>query len=643
MFLSIIKLFKVEFFSRLVFKLITILINLKLLLLVFINHKKYNNFMINQESNYEIYSKNPLIGQKDYYSNLPELSGLYQPIGQWTGCLILPSEEQRQPGDAVLIEVHNAPQDHQDLVGKIVNLQWSSDPQVQAFVKAAARDVIFTEETKNSQKQGRIHPQRLNKLKSVGPLESLAGARPENDVIVMLQNPVVSTVRQGNRPSLIIDKQPVQITGSIYALVTIIKREASSDRFLVRHFNKTSKQFGDGTEEIIRIPQVSADRRGVPRSTNQGIEKSPVNQSGWYIYGAKGADGVFVTQAIAPRALLQLQPDEVRLGLKSAIDYINRDHWQDTESQKGTAKTVLLDPNAKRINNAVSSWQEGDTAILMHIYGGIGGRKAEASYLGVVTGHFAYGVARVVRDPLLDELRFDIEYRQVYAHNSDGIVSGAIQWPNYMGDLQRGWLGNRPVSDVIIKFDAVTQDYNFDGIKLSPIAELTRQLDMMTARYRIGDGTGAAVVSPAASCVQDSNQALYVTIQRIEEQVKSNPRIQDWLRRNPYDLQTRRFQQLVKLGRSLEKNLVPLGIVRSDWRNYGERLSGTAGANLISNLFRGITSWRTMLPRRAHDEIATILLKNGATEWVIRTNQVGGFDPNIQPSAPTALLGHRTQ
>lgn len=598
-------------------------------------------FSKKKKSKYEVYSKEQLNQLRNYYSNSIDLSGLYQPIEKWTGRLILPSEEQRQAGDSVLFEVHNATQDYQNLIEKVVNLKWSSASTVQAFVQAMTRDVNFTEATKNSQKEGRIHPERLNKLKSVGPLESLAGARPQNDLIVMLQNPVVSTVRGENRPSLIIDKQPVQITGSIYALVSIINREGSSDRFLVRHFNKTSKQF-DGPSEIIRIPQVSADRRGVPRSTNRDIEKSPVNPSGWYVYGTKGADGVFVTQAITPRAVMQLQPAEVRLGLKSAIAYINWENWKDTESQKGTAKTVLLDPNAKQVNDAVSSWQEGDTAIVMHTYGGIGG--AEPSYLGVVTGHFAYGVARVVRDPLTDELRFDIEYRQVYAHNHDGIVSGAIQWSSYMGDLQRGWLGNRPVSDVIVKFDAVTQDYNFDGIKLSPIAELTWQLDATTARYRTGDGTGGAVVSPAASCVQDSNQALYVTIKRIEQQVESNPRIQDWLRRHPHDPQTRRFQQLVDLGRSLEQNLVPLGIVRSDWRNNAERLSGTGAANnLIRTLFKGVSTWRTMLPRRAHDEIATILLKNGASLWVIRTNQVGGFDPEIKPSAPTALLGHRTK
>jgi predicted Abi (CAAX) family protease len=44
-----------------------------------------------------------------------------------------------------------------------------------------------------------------------------------------------------------------------------------------------------------------------------------------------------------------------------------------------------------------------------------------------------------------------------------------------------------------------------------------------------------------------------------------------------------------------------------------------------------------MLPRRTQDEIAKILLKQGEFLWIIRTNQVGGFDPDIEPIAPTGL------
>ena len=620
-----------------------ILFSLSLLLVTcgFFYYQLQKNSAVSQPSNYEIYIKNPL-NQPSYYPVNQSISpGIYQPTGLWTGRLILAAKEQNQISKSVLFEVYNADPAYQDLVGKIVNLQWSNDPQVQAYIKAVTQDVKFTQAAEDSKKRGNLHPDRLNNLKNVDPLQSLAGLRPEDDVIVSLNNPVIVSRSESDRPTLIISQEPVQITGRAYTLVKIIQPEnQGSDRFLVRHYNQTSQQF-DGIAETIRIPQVPADRNGVRRSTNRGIENSPLNNFGWYIYGAKDQDEIFVAQAIEPRAIMRLQPDDVRLGRKAGLDYINQQLWKNTPSQKGTAKTVLLDPNSNQNYDAISKWREGDRAILIHTYGGIGGTKPEGTQFGLVTGHFAYGIASVLRDRFTNELRFDIEYQQVYAHNPDGIVAGKIKWSSYMGDLQRGWLGNRPVSDVIVKLDAVSQDYDFDGIKLSPIGEFTRQLEIMMARYRIGDGTGAAVVTPATSCVQDANQVLYVTIKRIAAEIQSNQQIQDWLRRHPQHPQTLRFQKLVELGRSLENQLAPLGIVRSDWQKNAGQLAGTRSAEgIISTLGKSLTSWRTILPRRAHDEISSIFLKNGASLWIIRTNQVGGFNPDIAPLAPTALLGN---
>ena len=593
------------------------------------------------KTNYEIYAQAPF-NQPSYYPlNQSASASLYQPIATWMGRLILPSQTQREAVEGVLFEVHHADKKHQNLVGKIVNLRWDNDPEIQAYIQTVSKDLSFTEQTKTSEKQGNLHPQRLNNWQKVDPLESLAGARPDNNVMVMLNEPIV-VEKANSRPTLLIKKEPTQITGRYYGLVSIIEPQTKgSDRFLVRHFNPVSKVV-DGQSEVIRIPQVSADRNIIFRSKNQGLEKSPLNSTGWYIYGAKDAEGIFVVQAIAPRALFQLQPNQVVLGEKTAINYINKKYWQNTKAQKGKAKTILFNPTATQNNQAISNWKEGDRAIVLHTFGGIGGKKAEPAPLGVVTGHFVYGLARVVREPLTQELRFEIKYRQVYAHNPDGIVAGTIAWAAYMGDLQRGWLGNRPVSDLLVKFEAVTEDYDFDGVKVSPLKEFTRQMEIMMARYRIGDGTGAAVVKPSTSCVQDSNQALYVTIKRIEAVIKSNPQIQNWLKRYPDHPQTRRFGQLVELGRSLEHQLVPLGIVRSDWRKNAQTLAGTSlEAGSFRNFMAALTTWRTVLPRRAHDEIATIFLKNQASIWAIRTNQVGGYDPDIEPLAPTALLSHR--
>ena len=78
------------------------------------------------------------------------------------------------------------------------------------------------------------------------------------------------------------------------------------------------------------------------------------------------------------------------------------------------------------------------------------------------------------------------------------------------------------ISDVLIKLDAITQDYDFDGVKFSPLAEFMTQLKIMMARYRIGDGTEAVIVTPG-------------------------------LQNHPNHQQTLWFQQLIKLGQSLEQ------------------------------------------------------------------------------------------
>ncbi|MEP6521131.1 abortive infection protein [Microcoleus vaginatus DQ-U2] len=568
---------------------------------------------------------------------------LYKPIALWHGRLILPSKEDRQPYGSVYFEVINAPKKYQYFIGKTAFLKWSTNRQVQFFVHAVTQDLNFTKQAKNSKKSGNIHPDRLNGWRNVGPLETLAGSRLEDSVTVMLRRPVIAiNYSSSDRQELTIDREPVQIIGRFCALVSILQRkEADSDKFIVRHFNKTSQQF-DGAAEIIRIPQVPPDKNGVARSTNHLIEQSPLNPDGWYIYGERDEDSIFVVQAIEPRKIAQLTPDETHFGLKKSLAYLNYKNWENTPAQKGQAKRVLLTPNEATENDSISPWQEGDIGIVIHSFGGIGGKKGERPALGIVTGHFALGVAKVVRDRFTSELRFDIEYKQVYAHNPDGIVAGSSKWQSYMGDLQRGWLGDRPVCDIICKLDCVCCDYDFDGITLSPLTELNQQLDIMMARYRSGDGTGASLVTPATSCVQDSSQAIYATIKKITSEIESNPQIQDWLKTHPTDAQTQRFHQLVALGESLEKVLMPLGIVRPDWRKNA-RLAGI-DAELkktffvgIVNLIKAAISYRTMLPRRTQDEIAKIFLKQGAFLWIIRTNQVGGFDPNIEPIAPTGL------
>ena len=98
----------------------------------------------------------------------------------------------------------------------------------------------------------------------------------------------------------------------------------------------------------------------------------------------------------------------------------------------------------------------------------MGNKQDEKQLLGVVTGHFSYGVGIVIRDPLTQALRFEVDYHQIYAHNNGGIISGRLKRCCYVGDLQRGWLNLRPISDIVIKLDCITQDYHFGAMTFSP-------------------------------------------------------------------------------------------------------------------------------------------------------------------------------
>jgi predicted Abi (CAAX) family protease len=581
-----------------------------------------------QLSNYDRYRQAAFNQPQFYPIDRSVSSEHYQPIAQWMGRLILPPKDQRHQG--VLFEVHHAPVDSQNLVGQIVSLQFSDDPRVQAYIQAVTRDVHFSPLAEQSIEQGRVHPTRLNHWKQVNPLESIAGAHPVDDVIVMLQDPVM--VNQSTSV-LTIAHDPVQITGRYYGLVKFVQ-PIQGDLFRVIHFDRTSRQF-TGAEETVYLPQVIANQYDTCSSTTQNIEQSPLNDAGWYIYGAPDESGRFVVQSLAPRKLLQVEPDRQIIGASSVKHYLKKEAWNNLAAQKGQISKNLLSYN-KIVENAIA-WYEGKRALLVHVYGGIGGKKTEpAAKSPLYFGHFAYGVATVVRDPLADELRFEIVYHQIYTHNHDGLIAGSLHWSRYMGDRQFGWLGLRPASDTILELDAFTGDYETDeGWKRSPLDQFIYQLQIMAARYRIGDGTGGTFVGPAYNCTQDSNQALYTAMRQIVRSLRDNPNIEQWKQEHPDQLH--RLEQLEQFSKDLKQLLLPWGTARADWKNQAEVLGSTLEDRPLSKIRRSLLSWRTILPRLTSDDVTQTILKQGGSAWVLRTNQVGGNDPDIEPIAPMTL------
>jgi predicted Abi (CAAX) family protease len=608
-------------------------------------------------SNYEL-AQAQLFNQVAYYPVQPlPSSPNYRPNGQWIGRLMLPSEQEyaADPGDWAWFEVWHGAADAPDLLGKTVKLTWHPSLDSDTYLQTVTRDITFNQQAENFWENGNIVPVRLNGRKQVGPLQSLAGARPQDDVTVRLVE--TELVTEAGQPVLQTRLEPIQMTGREYGLVKILEPDMTVDAplpkacpggspcpteyFRVQHFDAAAKDF-TGPTETIRIPQQPLLNGERFFSNLRDIENSPAGRAGWYIYGTRDLAGVFTVQSLKPRSLFQLKPDQVVIGESDGLRYIDKLNWRNTPQRKGTLQSVLASPNGSSPEGAIAQWEEGDYALVIHLFGGIGGENKEFTPAGTVTGHFAYGLARVVKEPLAQELQFDIHYQQIYAHNTGGIVSGTHDWSSYTGDMQRGWLGIRPVSDVVVKLDSFIEPFKFGDHSISLFRQLLIQTQVLAARYRTGDGTGVAGISPATSCVQDSNQALFIAMEQVKREFQENPQIIEWVRQNPDHPEVERFERFVALGTALANMLTPYGVVRSDWKNNAESLAGiTPRGAFISNqgLFSGALSWQTMMPRWGHDQVSRIFLLNDAQLWFLRPNMVGGDDPRVEPIPPTTLFG----
>ncbi len=542
---------------------------------------------------------------------------LYRPSAAWIGRLILPTlQEAAAPGapreDWVWITIEQAPASQEALIGQRLRLRWAERPELRRLVGTVTTTIRLGEEARQAAAQGNVVPTRLDGRR-VGPLQSLAGARPHDDLTVLLEG--VTPEAGGLR----IASPPVQITGRWQGLVTVLGPASGADLWRVRHFERDRGGF-TGAEETIRIPALPPDRYGRRLIDPAGLADSPWNARGWLIQGAPAADGVFTVQALLPYALLQPTPERVVKGTDPALDHVRHRTWSPPQLRRGRLTSTALIPDGK----SPPPWDVGERALLMHLFGGIGGEDGEPVSAWTVTGHFAFGEAEVVRDAFSGTPRLALRYHQIYANNPNGIVAGSQDWSAYSGSLQRGWIGLRPFADVLVPIGGAV----LDAIDL--------QAELVAARYRSGDGGGVALVTPSTSCVQDSAQALWIAIRQLRLAGDRVPM-------SAFDR-----ERLRHLGLAFDRLLEPFGRVRGDWyRNAASALAaGTGGAAKGSDPFvasqslrDALLSWRSLLPRSAHDLFAAEFLRVGLPLLELRTNQIPGADPRLLPVAPTALFG----
>lgn len=557
-------------------------------------------------SNYDRYVKTtgPLWLQLASPQSDPSVSDdRYVPAAAWIGRLLLPARSERFGG--ALIALSNVPPEHAHLVGSVVRLRWSDDANVRERVRACLRDVNFSAEAASAGAYGGlVMPNRLNRWRLVSPLESLAGAHPYDDVVVKLAGHV-RVQASGETTTLFLEREPIQITGRFRTLIQFLGPVApGADEYRVLHFDRERGAF-TGAPDVVSLPPVAADLDGHLNSVAGGVERSPLNGEGWYASGAF-AGGRFVVQSLAPRALLRADAQRPPLeNARAAERFARRGAWRAIVADRGAIVTAQT-----------HRWNVGDVALVVHTYGGIGDRNREKAASGpIYFGHFAYGMAEVVADELSGEPRFDITYHQVYTQNGDGLIAGALDWSRYMGDRQYGWAGIRPTCDALLRLDAFTAAAPTQCA--SALESLMAQLAVMTARYRIGDGTGGTFVGAANNCSQDSNRALFAALRT---------------------LQSNATPALAALKRDLRRKLQLFGAPRRDWSQNAYNLGTTIEDAPLQNLVTALGSWRCILPRVAFNAMVGTFVRHGAALTILGTSQIGGERADVAAVAPTALF-----
>lgn len=545
----------------------------------------------------------------------------YQPIGAWTGQLLPPSPDRRDPSGGVPFRVENSPMP--ELIGKIIWLRWNMAMPWDQWFQTLKFDVaIDPARLKKAREAGLNPPDSINGWKAVSPLESLACARP-GEMTVLLKNPEF----QGD--VLLINEEPVQICGEEMGLVRFIV-PGDGDTYAAVHFDQGTGDF-TGPTETVWMPRTHFSRSNTPiaRSSTVEIEKSSLNRDGWYIYGRR-EQGVFKVEALEPRAMMRLTADRTVNGREPVKEYISHEHFADLAY--GMTRVTELVPDRDH------DWREGDKGLLIHLFGWRShpDEKPGAGIPGVITGHFAFGIAEVSRCPLSGEPRWDLEYRQAYAHNREGIVAGSMKWHCYSGSLNRGWMYTIPISDTIVHIPEL-EPYDFNGWEVQPWKGLNRQLEKMQAVYRTGAGSGISSVKPDLSCVQDSHCALYSALRTFEETIAKTGKVKEWLTAmGPESDEAKRYLRLLLLVRKVKHLITAFGIAQGNWREFFRNPLGTRDPNAVESLVNALLSKNSVFPRKGNDNLLHIAAEMGYPCWSILTSQIGGVIPNLTPQAPTS-------
>lgn len=552
----------------------------------------------------------------------------YHSVSNWCGRLILPSKNKRRHDGGVYFEVLQTPPSYSYLKGKKVWLTRDGQTVTYYWFDIARSVVEFDDDTRESIARNNVHPERLNGLRGISSLESLAGSRPKDDVIVELSK--VRVVKDAECPkALLISREPVQISGTEYALVQFIKPiNKKGDKYLVKHFNKKKSDFSGIEEKVkIKIPDIipNLDR---PLTSMKNIENNEFNNSGWYIYCTVDKKGNRTVQAIEPRDLLKV-PTADTIIKKTKINYILKKKLFSNFKKYGHEKYNLI-LNQNKLSEDV--WQIGDRALLLHIFGWRDGEKEYKLKEGQrVDGHFSLGDAEVFQDTITGDLRFNIIYRQVYCHNGEGVIAGAQKWHCYMGSLTRGFMFMVPVSDFIVKMPIFQKTLTNNSIN-NFINVLTFFLDKMTGKMRTGFGNGLSPVNPLTNCSQNTALAVYEAAYYIVKLKDYFPYLIDDIK-EAEAMET--YKAIQKISKKIMKMYSFNGNIPNFWKKYIKSYK-LEPLDYKKHLVRdSIKSYKSIFPILHYKNLLNLLIKYSEGAVLIKTNFIGGEIDEYDPVMPT--------
>jgi predicted Abi (CAAX) family protease len=554
----------------------------------------------------------------------------------WTGRLIMPKPNERKPDGGVWFEVYDAPGGQ--TFSQPIWLTWNpSNPQMKDLFESTVTDInISASDLAHSRTSKDMVPERLNGLKRVSFLESLAGARTDEHA-EPIRGQLTSDSMEVFIPkarlagsTLLSDSEPVQIVGKSVMLLRFVQKSGE----LTYEAKKWQGSSFSSDSIQVRYQKPASDPMEVAsQPTIEGIEKMGINIDGWYAFGDE-TNGSFEVRALEPRAAMMLGKSGV---YPDGKHYINEDNFANTRAQKGRISTAAIQKSKQY------EPPRGARGLLVHVFGGIDGRNGDTPIkiplTGVkyYTGHFAFGVAEVMTDPFTGQPRLDLEYRQIYANNSQSITSGANKWHSYSGSLRRGWMYSRAISDAVIWHPALSRTYQINGQPFNPLEGLLQELSIMAARFRSGDGAGSAKVTDITSCAQDSNQAAFIGLIQFLNWTKDSDEVKRLIASRSSNPEGQMLSDLKDIAEEYQRDVIGFAGLRPNWRNAAEARKERLVVQRVppnrGSVIAAIASRNFISPDWANKAVLNLFYKYGALEWFVRTNQVGGLKPNITPTA----------